>query len=160
MNSQQYPEPVMRTLAVASALGIACEVVEHEQDGRTSAEAAAALGVDASAVIKTLVLETDRGWAVAILAGDERLDFRATATQLGCRRVKLASPQRVRELTGYDVGGVPPIGFPDSCPVVLSERVRHAGVVIGSAGSPHHGLRLAAVQLGHLYYIPHVCPLV
>jgi len=142
VNSKPYPEAVRRTLAIAAAKGIPCEVIEHEQSGCTSEAAAKALGVDVAAVIKTLVLETDHGFAVAIIAGNERLDFKAVAKQLGCRNVRLASPAQVREFSGYDVGGVPPIVFEGKCAVLISRRALTEKVVIGAAGDEFHGLKL------------------
>lgn len=152
MNSRPYPEPVQRTLAIAAAKGIPCEVIEHEQSGCTSEAAAKALGVDVAAVIKTLVLETDQGFAVAIIAGNKRLDFKAVAKQLGCRNVRLASPARVRELSGYDVGGVPAIVFEDRCPLLLSNTLFPDACCIGSAGDAFHGLALSVRNLVHLGY--------
>lgn len=142
MNSKQYPEPVQRTLATAAAKGIPCEVIEHEQSGSSSETAAKALGVDVAAVIKTLVLKTDQGFAVAIIAGDERLDFKAVAERLGCRKVRLASSDQVKEFSGYEVGGVPPIVFDGKGHVLVSRRVLSQEVVIGAAGDAFHGLKL------------------
>lgn len=142
MNSKQYPEPVLRTLAIAAAKGFSCEVIEHEMSGSSSQAAAKALGVDVAAVIKTLVLETDQGFAVAIIAGDERRDFKAVAKRLGCRKVRLASPDQVKEFSGYEVGGVPPIVFDGKCQILVSRRVLSREVVIGAAGYTFHGLKL------------------
>ena len=93
MKRRPYPEPVQRTLAIAAAKGIPCEVVPHEQSGKTTEEAARALGVDVAAIIKTLVLDTDQGFAVAIIAGNEHLDFKVVARHLRCRKVRLAKPE-------------------------------------------------------------------
>ena len=151
MNSKQYPEPVLRTLAIAETKGIPCEVIEHEMSGSSSQAAAKALGVDVGAVIKTLVLETDQGFAVAIIAGDERLDFKAVARRLGRWKVRLASPDQVKELSGYEVGGVPPIVFDGKCQILVSGRVLSREVVIGAAGDAFHGLKLSPD------HIPHSC---
>lgn len=147
MNSKQYPEPVLRTLATAASKGLPCAVIEHDQSGSSSEAAAKALGVDLAAVIKTLVLDTDQGFAVAIIAGDERLDFKAVAKRLACRKVRLASPDQVKEFSGYEVGGVPPIVFGGKCQVLVSGRVLSQEIIIGAAGDEFHGLMLVSSDL-------------
>jgi Cys-tRNA(Pro)/Cys-tRNA(Cys) deacylase len=152
MNSNPYPDLVQRTVATAVARGIACEVIPHAESGKTTDEAAAALGVKASAVIKTLVLVTGKGFAVAVIAGNERLDFKAVARQLGCKKIRMAGPSEVKSFTGHDVGGVPPIIFAERCPVLVSESLLARNVCVGSAGDDRHGLKLNPRELLGLGY--------
>ncbi len=147
MNFKPYPEPVQRTLTIAAALGISCEVIVHKQSGKTSEDAAKALDVDVAAVIKTLVLETDQGFAVAIITGDERLDLKAFSRRFRFCKVRLASPESVRQLTGYEIGGVPPIVFKQVCPVFVSKKLLANNFIIGSAGDRFHGLKIKPQQI-------------
>jgi prolyl-tRNA editing enzyme YbaK/EbsC (Cys-tRNA(Pro) deacylase) len=152
MNSKPYPDLVQRTVATAAARGIACEVIPHTDYGKTTAEAVVALGVGASALIKTLVLMTREGFAVAVIAGNERLDFKAVAWHLGSKKVRMASPREVKDCTGHDIGGVPPIIFAKRCPVLVSVSLLARAGCIGSAGDDRHGLKLNPKELLSLGY--------
>jgi Cys-tRNA(Pro)/Cys-tRNA(Cys) deacylase len=152
MSSKLYPELVQRTIATTAARGIACEVIPHTESGKTTGEAAAALGVRASEVIKTLLLVTGKRFAVAVIAGNERLDFKAVARQLGCKKIRMASPSEVKDFTGHDIGGVPPTIFAERCPVLVSESLLAQAECIGSAGDDRHGLKLNPKELLGLGY--------
>lgn len=101
---------------------------------------------------KTLVLVTGKGFAAAVIAGDERLDFKAVARQLGCKKIRMASPSEVKSLTGHEVGGVPTTIFGERCPVLVSDSPLSRDVCIGSAGDDRHGLKLNPKELLGLGY--------
>ena len=86
----------------------------------TVARAAATLGVSASAIVKSIVLEhrqEPRGACLAIVPGDCRVSRAKVATALAVGRLRLAPAEVVKEATGYRPGGVPPIGH-RQCPAI------------------------------------------
>lgn len=114
----------------------------HEIDARliddigatpTVPAAAAALGVSAEQIIKTLLflveLTSEPGRpvrpVVVISNGESRVDKRALADHFGVgkKRVKLAPADVVLALLGYPAGGVPPFGHHTPLPVILDETV-------------------------------------
>ncbi len=84
------------------------EVIRLGARVRTVREAAAALGVPETAIVKTLVVMCGGRPLAFIVRGDKRLDLAAVSRALGCE-ARLASPSEVVEATGYPVGGVPPV---------------------------------------------------
>lgn len=134
--------PALRALAEAGTEHVV-RAYEHDAAaaaaaGGFGAEAAAALGVDAQRVLKTLVVDVDGALAVAVLPVGERLDLKAAAAALGGRRAALADPQRAQRATGYVVGGISPLGQRRALPTVVDAGVvAHASVLVSGG---HRGL--------------------
>ena len=86
--------------------------------GRAVAEA---LGVEPARLFKTLVAFADEGPLVALVPADVRLSVKSLARVVGVRKVRLASPQEARRLTGYVPGGISPFGQRRKMPVLVDE---------------------------------------
>jgi len=88
--------------------------VEH---GGTAA-AAAALGVPEHAVVKTLVMEDDRGNGLIVLMhGDREVSTKELARFLKVKSVSPSPPDQAMRRTGYVVGGTSPFGTRTELPV-------------------------------------------
>jgi prolyl-tRNA editing enzyme YbaK/EbsC (Cys-tRNA(Pro) deacylase) len=107
------------------------EVVKLEVPVRTVREAARAVGVDEDKIIKTIVVNCGGEFRAYILRGTKRLDVKS----LGCR---LATPEEVLSVTGYPVGGVPPVL---GIPVFIDEELLSEDYVYGGGGDDHSLLR-------------------
>src|SRR5690349_22034464 len=118
--------------------GVRFRLLEYEYDPGADSiglQAAAALGLPASAVFKTLVVALDTGELVcAVIPSDARLDLKAIATAAGTRRAELADPKKAERTTGYVVGGISPLGqrkalrtYVDSSASALDEMVVNGG---------------------------------
>src|SRR3954454_10963924 len=76
----------------------------------TVADAAAAVGVEPGQIVKSLVLRRASGTAVLVTAcGTNRVDLGKVAALVG-EPVEMAPAKGVREVTGFSIGGVPPVG--------------------------------------------------
>ncbi|MEM0017906.1 MAG: YbaK/EbsC family protein [Candidatus Korarchaeum sp.] len=110
------------------------EVIETEREVSTVKQAAEEMGVPEDQIIKTLVVITPEGPLLAVLSGNSRLDL----VKLGGR---LATREEVRELTGFEVGEVPPIGVP--LRTLIDERVLERDVVYGGGGSRRRLIKIS-----------------
>ena len=130
------PDASMRFLESADEIGLNLEI-HHFPDGtRTSADAAAAVGCELSAIAKSLVFMADERPVVAILSGDHRLDPGKLAKAAGAARARRASLDEAREATGYAAGGTPAFGYPKPLPVFLDTGLRRHDEVWSAAGTP------------------------
>lgn len=90
--------------------GVPFEAVEHEK-AFTSIDEARALGIDADAVVKTLLIDTAAGHVLAVVPGDRRLDMRLLEGVVGDKHAHLATEQEIeRDLPGVELGSLPPLG--------------------------------------------------
>jgi Uncharacterized conserved protein len=107
------------------------EVIALQIPVRTVREAARAVGVGEDKIIKTIVVNCGGEFRAYILRGTKRLDVKS----LGCR---LATPEEVLSVTGYPVGGVPPVL---GIPVFIDEELLSEDYVYGGGGNDHSLLR-------------------
>lgn len=87
-------------------------------------EAARALRVPPREMVKTLVMETDRGEAFLLLMpGDRRVSLKRLARALGVKNVSTVAPREAERLTGYRVGGISPYGTKRPLPVYVDKSI-------------------------------------
>jgi Ala-tRNA(Pro) deacylase len=131
--------------------GIDFDVLEHARTMRAVDEAAA-LGVGAEEVAKTLVLVAPSGNVRAVLAASERIDLHKVAAVLGVggKKVHLASEDDLaREYPEFELGAVPPFGGREDR-VLVDEPLAGRDSVVVEAGSHARSVRLKAADLVRL----------
>jgi prolyl-tRNA editing enzyme YbaK/EbsC (Cys-tRNA(Pro) deacylase) len=142
------PRSARRVQAALHALGLDAAVRELPASARTAAEAAAAVGVEQGAIVKSLVFRGARsGDAVLVLvAGDNRADEARLEAALG-EPVERADADFVRAATGYAIGGVPPVGHPEPLRTLVDEDLLRFEAVWAAAGTPHAVFPVAPAAL-------------
>jgi prolyl-tRNA editing enzyme YbaK/EbsC (Cys-tRNA(Pro) deacylase) len=130
------------------ALGRAYAVRESEQSTRTSAEAAQAVGCQVGQIAKSLVFRArESGRAVLVIAsGANRVDEARLAELLG-EPIGRASPDFVRQQTGYVIGGVAPVGHASPLPVFIDADLLAFDEIWAAAGTPNAVFPLPASDL-------------
>lgn len=77
-----------------------------------AASVARAIGLEERQAVKTLIFETGEGESLLImLGGDQNAVSGLLKEAVGSRNIKLASPEKVKELTGYAIGSIPPFSW-------------------------------------------------
>jgi prolyl-tRNA editing enzyme YbaK/EbsC (Cys-tRNA(Pro) deacylase) len=110
--------------------GLQIEVRTLSDSARTAALAARALDVEVGQIVKSLVFLREGEPVMVLCAGDRRVD----AERLG---LSAATADRVREQTGFSIGGIPPLGHDVELPTTIDESLRRFDVVWAAAGTPH-----------------------
>ncbi|SCL40925.1 Cys-tRNA(Pro)/Cys-tRNA(Cys) deacylase [Micromonospora pallida] len=111
------------------------------------AEVAAALGVPADRVFKTLVTEVDGELTVAVVPVTGELDLKALASAAGGKRAVLADRVVAERATGYVRGGISPLGQRRRLPTVLDDSAPGLPTIYVSAGRRGLQLQLAPADL-------------
>jgi len=134
--------------AALAARGIQAQVVEMPESTRTAAEAAQAIGCAVAQIAKSLVFRTRRsGAAVLVIAsGANRVNERRLTALVG-ERIEKASPDFVREVTGFAVGGVPPVGHSTPLRTFIDQDLRQHTAIWAAAGTPRTVVRLTPAEL-------------
>lgn len=123
-------------MEAAARAGLEIEVREFPQGTKTAADAAAAIGCDVAAIVKSLVFEVGGDPVVAFVPGDRRLDAGLLASAAGGGEVKRADLTTVREATGYAAGGTPPFGHDRPLQIFADTALRRHDPVWAAAGTP------------------------
>jgi len=114
-----------RAVVALTAAGVHLDVHEFSNDPSERGyglAAAAALGVEADRVFKTLIaVIDDNDHAVAIVPVSGQLSLKELASALGAKRADMCEVHTAERLTGYVVGGISPFGQKRSLPTVIDE---------------------------------------
>lgn len=123
--------------------GVDADILFPDQPTPTVPLAAEALGVPPDQIVKSLLFRgKDGACALAIVRGTAQVSRSRLAAATGLRQPKLAPPAVVRDLTGYEPGGTPPVGHLTPVPVVVDRAVLDELVVFGGGGSDRAMLRI------------------
>lgn len=144
------PATAPSALKVQAVLGPGFEVVEFEASTRTSEDAANAIGCGVAEIAKSLVFRSASGKPVLVIAsGTNRVDEKKVRALLG-EKIERADADFVREMTGFAIGGVPPVGHA-SPPVVLIDRdLEQFAEVWAAAGTPNSVFKVTPAELVRL----------
>ncbi len=135
---------------VQELLGPSYEVVEFDQSTGTSAEAAAAIGCDVAQIAKSLVFRSAGDRPVLVVAsGANRVDEKKVGALIG-EKIGRADADFVRRMTGYAIGGVPPVGHAVAPVVLLDADLKGFDTIWAAAGTPNAVFRLTPGDLKRL----------
>jgi prolyl-tRNA editing enzyme YbaK/EbsC (Cys-tRNA(Pro) deacylase) len=131
---------------------IAAEIVPVTVETPTVPAAAAALGVETSQIIKSLLFLIKDQPVLVIASGDKLVDRGVLAARFGVgkKQIKLADAETVLRLTGYPAGGVPPFGHPAPLTTLLDRAVLVWDAVYGGGGDDRTLLRVAPGELARV----------
>ncbi|MFW9967641.1 MAG: aminoacyl-tRNA deacylase [Candidatus Thorarchaeota archaeon] len=122
--------------------GIDAEILPMSGRVRSVAEASQELGLPPDRFIKTVVfIDSEEKPILAIVKGTDRASSKRVSKALGIPPPTLATPEDAVRLTGYEVGGTPPISIPDA-KTLIDSNVMSMEEVVGGGGTDRHLLRI------------------
>jgi prolyl-tRNA editing enzyme YbaK/EbsC (Cys-tRNA(Pro) deacylase) len=147
--------PVDRVRTALSEKGLGDVVLELDDSAATAPLAAAAIGahyhivVPVGAIVKSLVFLIDGQPAIVLGTGDRNIDQKRLGDLYGVSRkkVKLADAATALALTGFEVGGVAPVGHTQPLPVVIDQAFSRFDTVWAAAGAPRAVFPITYQQL-------------
>lgn len=124
--------------------GVPFETISHEK-AFTTLDEARALGIEADAVVKTLLLDTAAGHALAVIPGDRRLDMRLVEEVTGDKHAHLATEQEIeRDLPGIELGSLPPLGGLLKMHAYVDPEVLRHETIVFAAGTQTESVKARA----------------
>lgn len=139
--------------AVLDGFGLGHTVVEFERPTRTAQEAADAIGCTVTQIAKSLIFRTrTSGRPVLVIAsGVNRVDAAALSERfagpLGGEELARADAGFVRDVTGFAIGGVPPVGHAVPPVVLIDKDLFGFETLWAAAGTPNAVFRLTPADL-------------
>jgi prolyl-tRNA editing enzyme YbaK/EbsC (Cys-tRNA(Pro) deacylase) len=131
---------IQRVLDAALRKGVALEVTRFTESTHTAAEAANAVGAELGQIVKSIVFVVPSGDGVepivCLVAGPNRVDLARLAAVAGESDVRRATAREAHELTGFSIGGIPPIGHTRPVRVIMDPDLGRYPVVWAAAGLP------------------------
>ena len=118
-----------------STHGIQITVQTFDASVHTALQAAQALATEVRNIVKSLVFEADGQPVLVLCSGDRRVDIARLATLCAAQQVRQASAERTRSVTGYSIGGVPPVAHATPLPIFMDQALLTCEIVYAAAGT-------------------------
>ncbi|CAN5861580.1 YbaK/EbsC family protein [soil metagenome] len=123
----------------AARKGVELRVVTFEQSTRTAEEAAEAVGAALGQIVKSLVFvvpaKEGPEACLALVSGANTVDIARLAAVLSEPRLRRATADEARQLTGFSIGGIPPIGHARQLRTVMDPDLGRFETVWAAAGT-------------------------
>lgn len=134
------PSAIERVVEAAARKGVELEVVTFVESTHTAEEAARAVGADVGQIVKSLVFVAPspdglQGF-LALVSGRNRVDVGRLAAVLGEPHLRRATADEARQLTGFVIGGIPPLGHSRPLRTIMDPELGRYEKVWASAGTP------------------------
>ena len=113
------------------------EVIELDDSARTALEAASSLGCEVGAIIKSLLFKTEQNHTLCLVAGDKKASLNKIKKILKIKNASLASSDDVKDVTGFTIGGVSPIGHLNNIKILIDSSLKRFNYLFAAAGHPN-----------------------
>ncbi len=132
---------VRRVIDAAERKGVILEVTVFAESTHTAEDAAKAVGAELGQIVKSLVFATtsDDGElepVLCLVSGPNRVSLPRLAAVLGRSDVRRATAAEANDLTGFSIGGIPPIGHTRRIRVIMDPDLGRYAIVWAAAGLP------------------------
>ena len=134
--------------SILTAEGLSSQVREYPEGTRTAADAAAAIGCALGQIVKSLVFVsgTRASPLLLLVSGSNVVDEVKLQALMG-EPVRRASAAEARAFTGQAIGGVAPVGHPDTIRTLIDPDLLTHGTVWAAAGTPRAVFEIAPGDL-------------
>jgi Ala-tRNA(Pro) deacylase len=127
--------------------GFEFEVLPHEPTETGLAEADS-LGLSASDVAKTVVLDLRTGHAFAVVPADRFVDLDAVRQLINSRHVHLAEEDEIRrDYPEFQLGAIPPLGALAHTPLVVDRSIIEHDEIVFAGGEKEVSIRMKTADL-------------
>ena len=130
-------EPVERVQGILTEFNSNIEVIELNSSARTALEAASSLGCEVGAIIKSLLLKTEQNFTLCLVAGDKKASLNKIKKILKKKDVSMASANDVKNITGFTIGGVSPVGHLNKIDILIDHSLERFNQLFAAAGHPN-----------------------
>jgi Cys-tRNA(Pro) deacylase len=130
-------EPVKRVQGILRNFDPKKKVVVLDNSARTALEAASSLGCEIGAIVKSLLFKTENSFTLCLVAGDKKASLNKIKKTLNIKDVSMASADDVKNITGYTIGGVSPIGHLNKIDIFIDNSLKRFTSLFAAAGHPN-----------------------
>ena len=142
-----HKEPVKREEQVLKAFDPKLTVIVLKTSARTAIEAASSLGCEVGAIVKSLLFKTENSFTLCLVAGDRKASIIKIKKTLNIKDVSMASADEVKDVTGFTIGGVSPVGHLNKIDVFIDDSLKRFESLYAAAGHPNCVFKLDFINL-------------
>ena len=130
-------EPVRRVQKILQDFDKNQKIIVLNTSARTALEAAASLGCEIGAIVKSLLFKTESNFTLCLVAGDKKASLNKIKKTLSIKDSSMASANDVKNITGYTIGGVSPIGHLNKVNILIDKSLERFNSLFAAAGHPN-----------------------
>ena len=135
--SLKNKEPVRRVQKILQDFDKNQKIIVLNTSARTALEAAASLGCEIGAIVKSLLFKTESNFTLCLVAGDKKASLNKIKETLSIKDSSMASANDVKNITGYTIGGVSPIGHLNKVNILIDKSLDRFDSLFAAAGHPN-----------------------
>mgnify|MGYP006109728191 CR=1 FL=1 len=137
MNNPLENQNVKRVNEFIKKFNSSLKVVLLNQSAKTAIDAAKALDCEIGAIVKSLIIKSEEGFLLCLMAGDKKCSFKKLKIILDKKNLSMAKAEEVKLHTGFSIGGVSPVGHIKKLPTFIDESLNRFNNIFGAAGHPN-----------------------
>ncbi len=130
-------EPVKRAEKSIKEYNSEMSVIVLDSSAKTAIEAASSLGCEVGAIVKSLLFKTENTFTLFLVSGDKKASLNKIKKTLNIKDASMASPDDVKNVTGYTIGGVSPVGHLNKIEIFIDHSLARFENLYAAAGHPN-----------------------
>ena len=130
-------EPVKRVNNLLKEFDQEQNVIILDSSARTANEAATSLGCEVGAIVKSLLFKTKNTFVLCLVAGDKKASLNKIKKILNIKDVSMATANEVKNITGFTIGGVSPVGHLNKVSILIDNSLERFNTLFAAAGHPN-----------------------
>ena len=123
------------------------KVIVLDGSARTAQDAADSLNTEVGSIIKSLFLRTKNSFLLCLVAGDKRCSLNKIKKILGEKDVSMGNAEQVKQVTGFTIGGVSPVGHLNPIQIYIDQSLSRFENIFGAAGHPNCVFKINFIDL-------------
>ena len=130
-------EPVKRVEKIIKGFDPKQEIIVLNTSARTALEAASSLNCEVGAIVKSLLFRTESNFTLCLISGDKKASLNKIKKTLRIKDASMASAENVKNITGFSIGGVSPIGHLNKIDILIDKSLMRFDTLYAAAGHPN-----------------------
>tara|TARA_B100000035_G_C20778184_1_gene455690 strand:- start:149 stop:628 length:480 start_codon:yes stop_codon:yes gene_type:complete len=130
-------EAVKRVEKVLKDFNSKLNIILLDTSARTALEAASSLNCEVGAIVKSLLFKTQNTYTLCLIAGDKKASLNKIKKTLNIKDASMASADEVKNITGFTIGGVSPIGHLKKINIYIDNSLERFDDLYAAAGHPN-----------------------
>ena len=130
-------EAVKRAKEALKKFNSEIKVIELEQTARTANDAANSLNTEVGSIVKSLLFRNEGNFLLCLVSGDKRCSLNKLKKIFNSKDLSMASPDEVKDQTGYTIGGVSPVGHKNKLEILVDVSLNRFKNLYAAAGHPN-----------------------
>ena len=130
-------EPVKRVENLLKEFDAKQSIIVLENSARTASEAASSLGCEIGAIVKSLLFKTENTFLLCLVSGNKKTSLNKLKKTLKIKDISMASADDVKNITGFTIGGVSPVGHITKLQIYIDNSLERFNYMYAAAGHPN-----------------------